>query len=232
MGWTAVLIGLYVGLGMGLVLIGGAAAWIIDTLTGQGWATRLVVHSGIRASSLILVITPVTVGLLVLLAVRRRLPAREYFALKRLRADEVLVSTVLLVALLAAGDLMLRLLGNPILSDFDRSLLAPSAALVLVIPAVCVAAPVLEELWWRGFVYKGIAASRVGTVAAVLITATLWALLHAHLSWLRVGGVFCLGLYFGAVRWKTGSTTLTILLHAATNLLVLVEALTVQMLAL
>jgi hypothetical protein len=42
-------------------------------------------------------------------------------------------------------------------------------------------------------------------------------------QWFFVGEIFVLGLVFGWLRWRSGSTILTTLLHAAVNGMALVE---------
>jgi uncharacterized protein len=53
---------------------------------------------------------------------------------------------------------------------------------------------------------------------AVLATALVWALMHVQYDWLPMLQIFSIGVLFGWLRQRSGSTTLTILLHALTNL--------------
>jgi membrane protease YdiL (CAAX protease family) len=45
-------------------------------------------------------------------------------------------------------------------------------------------------------------------------------------QWFFVGEIFVLGLVFGWLRWRSGSTILTFALHAAVNGMALVEVAT------
>jgi CAAX protease family protein len=84
--------------------------------------------------------------------------------------------------------------------------------------AVVVAAPIKEELLYRGFMLRGfIHAPRDATFSIVLVSL-IWSLLHIQYDWVTIAGIFVLGLLLGLVRWRTGSTTLTILLHMVRNL--------------
>ena len=56
-----------------------------------------------------------------------------------------------------------------------------------------------------------------GAPAAIAVTAVLWALLHIQYSWFFIVEIVTLGLFFGWMRWKSGSTLLTIALHATNN---------------
>lgn len=167
----------------------------------------------------------VTIGLMAGLAHLRRMPMREYFGLVWPRGRQVVVGVALLVLGIAGSDLVLRLAGQPIVSDFDIHLLKSSGPVIFVLATVLVAAPLFEELEFRGFMFKGIAASRAGPVVAIVLTSFAWAVTHVQYDGLRITGIFVMGLFLGAVRWRTGSTPLAILLHSVGNLIILGEIL-------
>jgi membrane protease YdiL (CAAX protease family) len=82
-----------------------------------------------------------------------------------------------------------------------------------------IAAPIAEEILYRGLLYRGLAASRLGVPGAIVLTSVLFGLLHyPGFGWPRVviTGVF--GLVVGWVRWRTASTSVSIVAHATTNL--------------
>jgi hypothetical protein len=84
-------------------------------------------------------------------------------------------------------------------------------------------APAVEEITFRGFLYRGWSASRLGIFGAILLTSALWSLLHIQYDWIIIGQIFCIGLMFGCFRWLSGSTSLTIILHALMNFWGLLE---------
>jgi hypothetical protein len=86
----------------------------------------------------------------------------------------------------------------------------------LITFAFVLAAPLGEETLFRGFLYRGLA-ERLGPPTAIVLTSIVWALMHVQYAWFFMAEIFVLGLYLGAVRWKTGSTLLTFLLHACVN---------------
>ena len=53
---------------------------------------------------------------------------------------------------------------------------------------------------------------------AILIPSAIWAAMHVQYEVFFIVQIFMLGLVFGVLRWKSGSTSLTILLHAIVNL--------------
>ncbi len=80
-------------------------------------------------------------------------------------------------------------------------------------------APLIEELFFRGFLYP-VVARRLGVIAGVGITAALFALLHesqlAH-AWAPLLLLFGVGVVLTAVRAKTGSVAASFVIHAGYN---------------
>jgi membrane protease YdiL (CAAX protease family) len=90
--------------------------------------------------------------------------------------------------------------------------------LVLLLIGLIVVAPVVEELTFRGFLFRALAASRLGPAGAIVLTALMWAGLHIDKSWLGMAAVLFTGLAWGWLRWRTQSTLVTIAVHALNNL--------------
>ena len=65
--------------------------------------------------------------------------------------------------------------------------------------------------------YRGLAASRVGVVGAIVISSAIWAAMHVQYEPFYMVHIFVIGLLFGYWRWKSGSTILTLILHAIVN---------------
>lgn len=96
--------------------------------------------------------------------------------------------------------------------------------LPLLILAVVFAAPVGEELFFRGFLFRGWSESRLGWRGATLLTAVLWAVIHIQYDWFCVTHIIVGGLMLGWLRYRSGSALLTILLHALMNFIATLEA--------
>lgn len=89
--------------------------------------------------------------------------------------------------------------------------------------ALLVAAPVFEEIVFRGFLFAGIQGSRLGGRGAVAITALLWTLLHGHDDPLDLMVTLIFGVVLGIARLRTGSIRVTFAMHALNNLVSLIE---------
>ncbi len=89
--------------------------------------------------------------------------------------------------------------------------------------ALGIAAPVFEEICFRGFIFKGLAASRLRWYGATIITSVLWAIIHLQYGWYEISVIFALGLVLGAARAMTNSTLLTMWLHCLVNTIATVQ---------
>jgi uncharacterized protein len=92
----------------------------------------------------------------------------------------------------------------------------PFSVLLLVGLASVVVAPIAEEMLFRGFLFRGWAASRLGVAGTIALTSLLFAALHWY-SAMGVAFCFCAGLLSGWLRWRLGSLTAPILIHMLNN---------------
>ena len=98
-----------------------------------------------------------------------------------------------------------------------------SGTLLLLALAFGVAAPVMEEFVFRGFLLPGYFASRIGAANGIALTSAAWAAMHVQYELFFIVQIFILGMVFGWLRWRSGSTLLTLILHALINLSALVQ---------
>jgi uncharacterized protein len=96
-------------------------------------------------------------------------------------------------------------------------------ALWLLVIAFCVAAPISEEFFARGFLYRGWSESFLGPAGAIVLSSMVWTGLHLQYDWYFLGEVFSIGLLFGYLRYRSGSTWLTTILHGLNNLAAVVQ---------
>jgi membrane protease YdiL (CAAX protease family) len=166
--------------------------------------------------------TTAVVGLVALLVHLRRYPIRDYLALCWPPARSALIAFASLAVVLFCSDLLSYTLGRPlvpdVMVDLYRKAWLPGLLLALV-----VLAPVGEETLFRGFLYKGIADSRAGPIAAIITSAIAWAPLHFQYDWYGVVTIAVMGLLLGVIRHATGSLYLTMLLHALANAVATLE---------
>jgi len=78
-----------------------------------------------------------------------------------------------------------------------------------------IAAPILEELIFRGIMLDGLL-KRYSPIKAILISSFLFGLVHLN-PWQFITGLF-LGVFMGWIYYKTKSISFTIIIHASVNL--------------
>jgi membrane protease YdiL (CAAX protease family) len=123
--------------------------------------------------------------------------------------------------MIAVGNTMSWLAGRSIVDRFQTDIYQAANSvgqLPLLLAAVVVLIPIAEETLFRGFLMRGWLRSPRSAWPVILTTAALFAIIHVQYDWFLIGQVFAFGVLFGWARWATGSTLLTIVLHALVNL--------------
>jgi hypothetical protein len=175
----------------------------------------------------ICVSAPIQVVLLVAAASYKSNPA-TYLGYKLPRRGEVLFGIGALAALILTGDLISLLAGRSVVDPFQSDIYqaAQKANLFpLLLFAICILIPVSEESLFRGFLFRGWLRSPLNAWLVIVLTAGLFAVIHVQYDWFLIGQVFAFGVLFGWMRWVTGSTLLTMLLHGLVNLEGMIETL-------
>ena len=173
----------------------------------------------------IFVSAPVQVAVLVLAAAYKG-NVLTYLGYKLPRRSEVVFGIAVLAALIVVGDTVSWLAGRNIVDRFQTDIYqaAKSASMLpLLLVAVTVFIPVTEESLFRGFLFRGWLRSPHQAWPVIVFTAGLFAVIHVQYDWFLIAQVFAFGVLFGWIRWATGSTILTMLLHALVNLEGMIE---------
>ena len=150
-----------------------------------------------------------------------RTPFADYLALRWTSWTNVVIGIVALLVVVMGWDLLSRATGRDATPGFMMEVLKSAqadGALWLLVIAFCVAAPATEELFARGFLYRGWSESVLGPVGAILLSSIMWTALHLQYDWFFFGEVFSIGLLFGYLRYRSNSTLLTMVLHGLNNL--------------
>jgi HAD superfamily hydrolase (TIGR01509 family) len=206
-------------LGLSVVL---ATAVVVG---GQGEpAPSWVYQQGLLWSLATLISTPLLVGLTLLFAwMRRGLSVREYLALRGLRKRTLVRWCLGLFAFALVSDSLTWLLGKPIVPDVMIEAYRTSVWPGLLWVAVVVCAPWGEEIFFRGFLFKGWLHSPLGGWGTVLLTSLIWAVIHLQYDLYGVATIFVGGLLLGYARLRTGSLYPPILMHTLMNVLAMVQ---------
>ncbi len=173
-----------------------------------------------------LISNPVEIVTLVLAIQLLGSDAREYLGLDVPNRRDVAIAVAALAAAIAVADATTFALGKDMVPPFQIELhrtAREEGSLPWLWLAIVLAAPVGEELLFRGFMFRGFVHEPRDAVPGILIISLIWSMLHVQYDWFGTAQVFAIGLLFGFVRWRTGSTTLVILMHVLLNLESVVE---------
>jgi membrane protease YdiL (CAAX protease family) len=185
-----------------------------------------VVGGGLTISLSVITGLPAVLAALWLAIRVSRTPFTEYLALRGTSWVNFVIGAVALGVLVMGWDALSRAAGRDVAPGFMGDVLQSAradGALWLLVIAFCVAAPVTEELFARGFLYRGWSESFLGVPGAILLSSLVWTALHLQYDWFFFGEVFSIGLLLGYLRYRYQSTWLTIFVHGLNNLAAVVQ---------
>jgi uncharacterized protein len=200
-------------------------AWTSGFGRGVSIPTENLESNGAMLSVAFLLSTPLVLAYFSLAVRLARVPFGEYMALNWPRWSDVLIGIGGLLAVLVVAGLGATLSGQEMpdfMSETFRTA-RDAGVLPLFFFSFAVLAPVQEELFFRGFLYRGLSAS-IGPWITIVLTSAVWAVVHLQYDWFFIVEIFALGVVFGWLRMRSNSTILTMLLHGGMNTLALLNA--------
>jgi membrane protease YdiL (CAAX protease family) len=178
-------------------------------------------YDGILVTLSVLISNPILIGVVALAVWFARASQVDYLALRWPPIRDVGLGIAGLVALIALCDGLLYLSGRDLVTSFQLQSYTTASAQGWLLPmmfSAIVMAPAGEEILFRGFLFRGWARSDRSTWPAIIVISVLWAGLHVQYDWTGIAQIIVIGLFLGWMRWRSGSTLLTFLLHALFNL--------------
>jgi membrane protease YdiL (CAAX protease family) len=217
--------------GTGAILAWGAAG-VAALFISVALATLFYAAGGIRLySNPIFTLVPIghlTAATVVVAALwYHRQPFREYLALVPMRGRDiargvgygVLGYLLLVVAFIAASQVKAALgyESTPQALSFDLQH-GKAVALISIWITMIIAAPIAEELLFRGLLFRGLAESRIGMFAGVVLASVVFGLCHyLGFGWDRVFATGLIGFLFAWLRWRYENLGTCMVAHAVTN---------------
>jgi uncharacterized protein len=168
-----------------------------------------------------LVTNPIEIVLLAIIAWFARWNPAEYLGFVLPESKDVTPALIGLVALIIGGDVAMWLLGQEFVPPFQIIAYQTAHAtgwLPALAVATIVAAPAGEETFFRGFLFRGWVRSPRGAMIAIPIISVIFASLHVQYNIFGMLQILVVGLFFGWLRWRSGSAVLTMFCHATLNL--------------
>lgn len=131
----------------------------------------------------------------------------------------VLAGPALVLAVVVLGEAM----HTPVIDNPIQRLLKDKWSILMIGFFATTLGPLAEELIFRGFL-QPLMMRTFGTVAGIALASLPFSLAHGpqySWSWRHILLLFLASLVFGVVRWRSGSTAASTLVHAVYNLIFL-----------
>ncbi|MCP1765314.1 CPBP family intramembrane glutamic endopeptidase [Bradyrhizobium japonicum] len=174
-----------------------------------------------RQGAAVLLATPAAVAVLWVAIRRTGREFTEYLALNWPSRDGI-VSVIGVMTIFLTVEVFVTIkLGLTRPQTNSDFVVGGATGLILFAVVICLAAPVLEEFVFRGFMFRGWSQSFLGPIGAIVITSALWAMLHTQYGWYERSWIFIMGLVLGYFRLRSNSTWLTVVAHSAMNMEIL-----------
>lgn len=220
-------------LGIAMVMVSAARGTTFDESSIERYMGLFISIGGCASMAVAVAVLAVPVWL-------RRRRFAEYMGLRSFSLRDGSIAMLAITALVVTETAIAYLLDRP-MPESMIELREGALFLPLLWLYVVIAAPLGEEIIFRGFVYRGIAESRAGfvvatalwslrrrrhrrrhrrqagVVVAIALSSLLWMALHVQYGVWGLTWIFVLGLLLGTVRHITGSTTLCVVLHLLNN---------------
>jgi uncharacterized protein len=170
----------------------------------------------------------ILVALLIVAVWIARAKAKDYLALMWPSRQEVVVGLVSLAILLPVLDGLALLFGQPIIPAFVVDIYKSAqsqGSLLLLWLAIVIAAPVAEEITFRGFIFRGwVRPTTQRPMLGILIVTLLFTVIHIQYNWFGLLQVFMIGLLLTWTRWRSGSSLLPMVMHVIANFYAMLQA--------
>ena len=153
--------------------------------------------------------------------------AKDYLALTWTSRQEVGVAFASLVILLPALDAFAYLVGQPIIPPFVIDIYKSAqsqGSMLLLWLAIVIAAPIAEEIIFRGFIFRGWVRPTPRPMLGILIITIFFTIIHIQYNWFGMLQVFMIGLLLTWTRWRSSSTLLPMAMHVIANFYAMLQA--------
>ncbi|MHC5037916.1 MAG: lysostaphin resistance A-like protein [Planctomycetota bacterium] len=164
-------------------------------------------------------IMDIVVVLLILAAIkiRKGAPVRDYLSLKKVPLKGAIFWSVVTLLYCFMTDALLPKIGIDTGGEWALEEWTLTQNKILLILAINIFAPVVEEFFFRGFMMKGLLHSRGGVLLALLVPSFLWSIVHIQYDLGYIAVIFVGGILFGLARYRTKTLFTPMIMHFIWN---------------
>ncbi|MFC1851212.1 lysostaphin resistance A-like protein [candidate division CSSED10-310 bacterium] len=162
-------------------------------------------------------------SIIALVKLKKTLSVKQYLALSFPERHVTRRWFLILFIFLPCADAITVLFDRDIVPEFMVQAYQTTFFIPFLWLAIVFMSPMFEEMFFRGFMFKGIQDSKLGNLGAIIITSLSWTVIHFQYDVFEMSIVFAGGILLGLARVKSGSMLLTLLMHCLWNLIAMIE---------
>lgn len=149
----------------------------------------------------------------------------DYFGLKKKNYSVLILLGIIIAIVVSCIDVALihflsPKFGHPNDLDFQIAIYNSASNKPLYWLAVIMVAPLFEELFFRGLMFRVLLNTRLKATGTIQLTSIFWISLHSQYEYYYLAIMMLSGLIFGYSRHKTGSIIVPLVAHMCCNLIV------------
>ena len=224
-GYTVVITVVYLVAQLGAILATAAVmAVLIPGFQVMPWLERQATSDGVALSAALLAAAMLCIPTAWLLVRAHEKAAWQFMGVRRVeRKDMALAVGAILLFIAITDPINVYLFDRPLVPQFMKDAYATARKPLLLFVAVAIAAPVTEELLFRGFLFSALRSRGIRQGWVVLITTLLFTAVHTQYDIHDLTGVLMLGGLFGAGRARFDSVLPAMAMHAVANTVAFIE---------
>jgi len=167
---------------------------------------------------------PLMIGLVIFFSYFcKGIPVRQYLCVYKPSLKELFKWLFIQLLFIVGSDTLTVLMGRSVVPDWMVNVYETALFTPLLWFAFIIAAPLGEEIFFRGFLFKGIEDSKIGSIGAIFISAVFWSIIHIQYDLYGISCIFVGGLILGLARAKSKSIYVPIAMHGLMNLVASIE---------
>ena len=213
------------------ILVQVASVFLLsDYITGTlpdknpDFVIQNIQNNGLFLAIALLLTSIICSGLLIAFAaIHKQTSVKEYLHFNTISFKKLLPYLGLMLLFAGTYNGLSYYLDKPIVPGFMITAYQSAGIYPLFFFTFIIAAPFLEELFFRGFLMDGLRQSFVGPVFAVIITSVFWGAIHTQYELFEIMFIVGMGLILGYARIKTRSIFTPFIMHAMINAIAMFE---------
>ena len=151
---------------------------------------------------------------------------KEYVAIKKSSFKNLVLWVSIFIIFIITKIIIYKFLPDGLImsiNDYNKLYNFDTVYVPVLFVRICFVVPIYEEIFYRGFLFKGIQNSKLGNSGAVILTSFLFLIGHFHYNIITIIYVFFAAFLFGLCRLYTKSIIIPIIIHMSYNLYALIS---------